>query len=671
MLLACAMKRSSVLERPGVPRVREPTGQCGVCRGSLLPATCAVQHFRVGAGDRCRSAGLRLRGMFSQVVSRVPRVAAAAAATVAAGAGCWSAKEASAENDSGGHARPPRRPLGSTWPSSTSDSKVTSKSRQGVRQGACGGAGDAVATRWAASPLATSSAPCRSGEPDGSGGPATHTGHAKAAAAGDEKAADLPVYTREEVAEHNGRRGDGSMWVTLGHYVYDVTSFVDEHPGGPARIREAAGGAVDDFWAVWAYHLISPKVPGFLAKLRIGRLRAEEGDDGDHLAATMEALWADEPRRPPTQEPLSVRPFSSQTTRSAMARSYLTPNADFYVRNHTPVPVLAGDAHKVNVHGKVVSVEALRSRFEQARIVATMQCSGNRGGENIEVGGPTPFSGTPYASIDVGMMGNALWEGPRVRDVLLELVPWLRDTSPQDWCKMHCIFEGADGYETSTRLDRVMDPTCDAIFAVRMNGEPLPPDHGAPLRVLLPGITGARNVKWVTSVRVSREESDSCWTTTYYKNKDGGTPETIQEVPMQSLILWPRPDISVEGYRPVTVRGVAWSGASGAKVTKVEVSTDRGATWQEARLNHAEVPENDGSRSWGWVRWECDARLPAAGSPAIGGRSKVTLLCRATDERGNVQEAARFRPGGYLYAGWHRVVVDVPWLRDGHAVPLK
>ena len=139
------------------------------------------------------------------------------------------------------------------------------------------------------------------------------------------------------------------------------------------------------------------------------------------------------------------------------------------------------------------------------------------------------------ASIGAGMVGNAQWSGPRLREVLLELYPELaaiEDAAAKggggggadgaaNYHGMHVEFEGLDGYYTSTPLEVIMDPKTDCLLATHMNGAPLQPDHGYPLRVVLPGRAGCRNAKWVSRITVRNDEGDSPWNVTYYK---GGEP---------------------------------------------------------------------------------------------------------------------------------------------------
>merc|ERR1712232_647023 len=134
--------------------------------------------------------------------------------------------------------------------------------------------------------------------------------------------------------------------------------------------------------------------------------------------------------------------------------------------------------------------------------------------------------------IGLGLVGNARWTGVRLHELLKDILPISSKTKDD----LHVTFEGLDGYSTSTPLSYVMDPTNDCMLATEMNDEPLPPDHGFPIRALLPGITGARHVKWVSKISIGAE-CDSAWNQIYYKKKP--STESCQRLPMNSIILSP------------------------------------------------------------------------------------------------------------------------------------
>lgn len=560
-------------------------------------------------------------------------------------------------------------------------------------------------------------APVRALSPAGLPGPSSQQRRAAAVRR-------LRRYTREEVAKRDGR--DGSrVWVTFRDAVLDVTDFVPAHPGGAEFIMQAAGGSVDDLWAYWKYHFSSPRVPAFVRQYRIGTLSDWTPEDADAIPDAYE----DEPVRSPEQRILLDQPRSSETLRSAMAREFLTSNEAFYVRNHAPVPQLgydaasaiathrASDAHKVELatdpslggDGITMSVGTLRAKYRQVTVTSVLQCAGNRAAQMIHEGGATGFTGTSFEHIDIGMIGNARWSGPRLSDVLDDLFPAVMRrarASEAEAARLHVVFEGVDGYSTSTPLSRVADRSADCLLALRMNGKALPPDHGFPIRALMPGIAGARNVKWITKITLSAEESGSGWNAYYYKDavpavtvhnridsEDSGftggsssttgsgggdgsdadattattqeapTKVSIQELPMQSLITEPDEMSSIRASAGggVLVKGIAWGGGSGEPIVGVEVSADGGRTWTKARLLTDEGAADDAHKRWSWVRWQCDLRLSGPIPSVPGRRESLQLCCRAVDARGNAQPERMHKAGGYLNNAWHRVNVRAPW----------
>lgn len=482
-----------------------------------------------------------------------------------------------------------------------------------------------------------------------------------------------PRYTRSEVSERDGRAG--VMWVTFRDGVYDITDFHHEHPGGQI-IRTAAGGSVDDFWRFWAIHHISSKVEASLERLRIGEL-ADWAPDGD--TETDGGLYEGEPWscRGTGQDVFFSQPFCSQTRPEVMIASYLTPNHEFYVRNHAPVPELNAEDHEIEFCKSdgteliTASLSTLLEVFPPSTVTSIMQCSGNRAADNIAVNEGSGFEDTPFARIGVGMLGNAQWTGPKLSDILSALYPGVT-AEGDDFAGLHVQFEGADGYGTSTPLSVIMAPENDCILATAMNGVPLPADHGFPVRALLPGIAGARNVKWLTKISVTKDESPKPWQSTFYKEGPIGGKRSIQHLPLNSVVLSIEPVGAVEDGM-ITVRGVAFSG-EGHGIAKVEVSVDNGTSWETAVVDRTEVLKDDSSRSHGWVRWSLDTKISAvvipesettvsndgdgAKSTAPTAKKVARVMVRAVDGKGGQQPRIGELNGGYVYNGYHSLAFE-------------
>lgn len=183
-----------------------------------------------------------------------------------------------------------------------------------------------------------------------------------------------------------------------------------------------------------------------------------------------------------------------------------------------------------------------------------------------------------------------------------------------------------------------MDPRGDVILAYEMNGKPLNRDHGYPLRVIVPGVVGARNVKWLGRIFVSENESDSHWQQKDYK---GFSPSTdwdtvnfstspaIQNMPVTSAICTPQTGetVSIENGS-VTVKGYAWSGG-GNKIVRVDVSADAGETWHVANLEE-DGNGNTTGRHWAWSLWTINI-------PIKENVCDVEIWSKAVDSNYNVQ----------------------------------
>jgi hypothetical protein len=222
------------------------------------------------------------------------------------------------------------------------------------------------------------------------------------------------------------------------------------------------------------------------------------------------------------------------------------------------------------------------------------------------------------------------------------------------------LFDGADvpigtmaDFQRSIPLKKALHP--DTLLAYAMNGATLPVKHGFPLRAVVPGWAGDCWTKWVTSVRVLNEEATGFWMKNAYlyprKAAAPGSvvpPEAMAPVTslrVKSVIAYPENGTRVESGKRIIVRGAAWGGEKGP-VTAVDVSADRGRTWQPARLTGQ-------SSAFGWRLWEYPW------TPADDGAQ--TLLARARDAAGDLQPLVpEWNPSGYLWNAVARVDLNAP-----------
>ena len=290
----------------------------------------------------------------------------------------------------------------------------------------------------------------------------------------------------------------------------------------------------------------------------------------------------------------------------ALAPSDLTPTEAFYVRSHGPVPDHAG---RLVVDGLVERPLSLSlaelAAFEVRDCVATLQCAGNRRAELMavrDIPGEIPWG--------PGAIGTASWRGVPLADVL-------RAAGVQPGARHIELL--ADGYEVSIPLHKAL--AGEALLAWEMNGAPLTPDHGAPLRMVVPGYIGARSVKWLTGVRALAEPSQGYYQAVAYRLDPGSI--ALGAVAVNADILTPGPGEVVPAGE-LEIVGYAFAGDDRG-IVRVDVSCDAGASWRQAELLQDLGP-------WAWDS-------AAATQPE--------------------DAAAIWNPGGYANNSWARVEVSV------------
>jgi len=242
-------------------------------------------------------------------------------------------------------------------------------------------------------------------------------------------------------------------------------------------------------------------------------------------------------------------------------------------------------------------------------------------------------------------VGNAVWGGVRLTEILERA-----GVSP---AAAHVAFEGLDSplgsaaiqFIRSIPLAKAMDST---ILAYEMNGEPLPVEHGFPLRGLALGWTGANCVKWLSRITLLDKPYAGFYMDKVYRifqrGQDPATGEVVTTIPLKSIITSPETGANLTGNM-VAVRGAAYAGE--AHVSRVEVSVDDGRTWHEAELLGP-------AERYAWRRWQYIWRTATPGSHRV--------LARATDEHGQVQpDTADWNFLGYGNNGMreHAVMITI------------
>ncbi|KAJ3412338.1 hypothetical protein HDV05_000935 [Chytridiales sp. JEL 0842] len=479
----------------------------------------------------------------------------------------------------------------------------------------------------------------------------------------------LPFYTRAEVSSHTSLQS-GGVWITHQDGVYDISEFIPIHPGGE-KILLAAGQSIDPFWAIFSVHN-TKETRALLETYRIGDLVPLDQDPSASSSTTspeleaLSKLFENDPPRDPRLIVRSARPCNAECPPDALSENFVTPNHLFFVRNHLPVPKIDPDTFHLsidpgpNLPELSISLEDLKTKYPKTQVMATFQCAGNRRKEMHDVKGVKGLQWTQ------GALGNAVWGGVRLRDVLKGAGVDVDSVDPNG--VEHVVFDGADGYGASIPLHKALDSRGDVLLAYEMNGEPIPPDHGYPLRAVVPGHVAARSVKWVSSIRLSEDESESHWQRRDYKGfgpskslEESKYDESvsIQEMPVQSAILSPSPSSTVAmdpESKTIKVEGYAWSGG-GRGIVRVDVSADGGKTWIDAqRLQRANQPRG---REWAWTRWEAQVPLSKAED---GEGGEVEIVCKAVDTSYNEQPErfeSTYNVRGVLVSAWHRVKAKV------------
>ena len=323
----------------------------------------------------------------------------------------------------------------------------------------------------------------------------------------------------------------------------------------------------------------------------------------------------------------------------------VTPIGLHYLLTHYDIPVVDPTSWRLSVDGAVsrpleLSLDELRARPPR-ELAVTMECAGN-GRVHVE---PHVVS-QPWL---LEAVGTARWKGTTLAGLLEEV--------GVDGGAVEVLFTGLDhgiegeeeqAYARSLPLDEAL--RADVLLAYEVNGEPLPPQHGFPLRLLVPGWYGMTSVKWLTRIAVLTAPFDGYQQRHSYRlrQEEDETGEPLSRIQVRALMAPPGiPDFLTRARTVqaglVELEGRAWSGA--AEVTGVEVSVDGGETWAEADLEH------DALGRWAWRRWShaWDARP-----------GEYEVCCRARDASGDVQPLeASWNLGGYANNAVQRIPVTV------------
>ncbi|CAG8949580.1 hypothetical protein HYFRA_00007813 [Hymenoscyphus fraxineus] len=391
------------------------------------------------------------------------------------------------------------------------------------------------------------------------------------------------------------------------------------------------------------------------------------------------------PRDPRLIRLTGIHPFNVEAPLTALYDDgFLTSPELFYVRNHGAVPQVDDISipdWEFSIEGLVerpmtMTLKQLIAEYEQITVPITLVCAGNRRKEQNQVRKSKGFS---WGAAGVS---TALWTGVPIGELI-------QRACPMRGAKYVCM-EGADKlpngyYGTSVKLNWAMDPNRGIMLAHKMNGEMLRPDHGKPLRVVVPGQIGGRSVKWLKKLVVTAAPSDNWYhiydnrvlPTMISPEQSANEPKwwtderyAIYDLSTNSATVYPAHNEQVSldhRRRSYKVRGYAYGGG-GRRVTRVEVTLDKGKSWALANIRYHEddyrenLNENEklyGGRldmEWretcfAWCFWDIDLRIDDMAMAD-------DIMVRAMDESMNVQPRDMYWSVlGMMNNPWYRITV--------------
>ncbi|GAA6005592.1 hypothetical protein JCM10207_005262 [Rhodosporidiobolus poonsookiae] len=427
---------------------------------------------------------------------------------------------------------------------------------------------------------------------------------------------------------------------------------------------------------------------------------------------------------------LSKQPLNSEPSTSNLISSFLTPLSSLYNRNHGDfVQKSAGD-YQLSITSEVGGIEASRNftlddlkALDKKSVITVLACAGNR---RVEMNSEKAVEGLQWGG---SALANCHFSGPLLREVLTQAGFSLEQLERNDGADLHIHFETTqncqedDFYGASLPVKLALHPDRPVLLALEQNHEPLTPPHGAPLRLVVPGVIGARSVKWLERIVVRDHESDCFYQKRDYKvlppeaspeSKEDYLKQTpaLMEYPLNCEICEPSEGavLDLHGEKPtLTVKGYAM-GAHGIPISAVHVavlplppptapstapdnstsvpevassslhqirlaaSALPASAWTQAGLDdgleHGSRREK-GEKYWGWTLFKAEVavsdevkKLAAMGFGGEG--AEVALVAYAEDAEGNKQELqTEWNLRGVAEASWSVVQVKVRKSLDG------
>jgi len=344
-------------------------------------------------------------------------------------------------------------------------------------------------------------------------------------------------------------------------------------------------------------------------------------------------------------------PRNGEPELSNLVKSWVTPTKHFYVRSHAPNPQIDVNKFSLTVEGKVRTPLTLTmnqlSQLPRHHLTATLTCAGNR---RVEFNSEGKVGGVQWAA---GPIGNAKWSGFALADVLkkAEILEEAR----------HVWFEGLDEIQRtnvvipfggSIPIEKAMitGPIPGAVLADQMNEQPLSPDHGYPLRTIVPGYVGARSVKWLGKIVVSDKPSPNHYLAAAYKLVKKTDPidwtesGPIYRYPINGAIATPDAGTVVPAGRLDISGYVLPTGLRDSRAQRIEISTDNGINWTVAKTTGQDS-------AFCWQLWNARVKVTSRTN---------SLIMRAFDSSGGfMPQRVPWNAKGYLQNSWYRLPITV------------
>ncbi len=368
-----------------------------------------------------------------------------------------------------------------------------------------------------------------------------------------------------------------------------------------------------------------------------------------------------------TSSPAAPRTFTGLIVREkepenlefpfAALDSFLTPIEQCFVRSHFPVPEADARSWSVGVTGFVerpgdFSLQQLRE-MPSRTVTMTLECAGNsRIFLNPKVGG---------LQWELGAVGNCEWTGVPLAQVLEQVgvkvgaVEVVLEGADCGEIKKEPVSPGKISYARSLPLAKAL--SSEVILAYQMNGEDLTPPHGYPLRAIVPGHYGMASVKWLNRIVVIDREFRGYFQTadyTYWERRNGLAIQLlpVREIEVKAEIARPALYETLTADSVYRIFGAAWAGES--EIVKVEVSFDKGQSWQTAQMLGPSI-------HYAWRLWNFHWHVPSQ-------PGRYTVMARATDACGRTQPMERdTHRGTYMITHTQAIEVQVRPAHPGSA----